>query len=111
MAHSTFDPTKVRGSRPPADGETGLVRGAVSGARRGEGECLQFIYVRFAADVRYHVGELIADGGRIDEVTQEVFTSLPSRIDEYQEADTPFESWLTGFARTVARRNRTRQPL
>jgi DNA-directed RNA polymerase specialized sigma24 family protein len=101
-----LDAIKDRDIRPPAGGETRLVRTAVDGARRGEGECLQFLYVRFAGGVRCQVGELIADGARVDEVTQEVFASLPSSIDDYEEGDAAFESWLTELARTVALRRR-----
>src|ERR1700761_486206 len=101
-----LDAIKDRDSRLPAGGETGLVRSAVSGARRGEGGCLQFLYVRVAGGVRHQGGELVADGARVDEVTQEVFASLPSRIDAYEESDAPFQSWLTELARTVALRQR-----
>src|SRR4051794_31657428 len=90
-------------------GQHGIQR-AVANAKQGDPEAIRFLYATFAGTVHRHVARMLGETDA-DDVTQNVFLRLMTRIGSYERRDVPFEGWLLHMARNVAidelRRRRT----
>jgi RNA polymerase sigma-70 factor, ECF subfamily len=103
-------PPRSGGSR--ALGPTGQhgVQRAVANAKQGDPEAIRFLYTTFGGTVRRYVARMLGETDA-DDVTQNVFLRLMTRIGSYERRDVPFEGWLLHMAHNVAidelRRRRT----
>ena len=79
-----------------------LVRDAVRRTKAGDRGGLEYLYVRYAADVRRHVASVVRDPYEAEDVTQNVFTRLPESIQRYEERSASFSAWLLRVARNAA---------
>src|SRR5687767_10552972 len=87
----------MRGSASDA-----LVRDAVRRTKAGDRGALEYLYVRYAGDVRRHVAGVIGDAHEAEDVTQNVFARLPDSIQRYEERSAKFSAWLLRVARNAA---------
>jgi RNA polymerase sigma-70 factor (ECF subfamily) len=74
---------------------------AVVAARAGRPEGIEYLYLRYAPQVRRFVTRLCGDAHEADDVTQIVFLRLPARLARYEPRDVGFESWLLTVARNT----------
>ena len=81
---------------------TALVQQAVARAKEGDMGAFDFLYVRFADDVRRYVQSIVRDTHAAEDITQNVFVKLISAIDKYEPRDVPFAAWVLRVARNVA---------
>ncbi len=75
---------------------------AVDGAKRGDREALQFLYVRYSAEVQRYVRSVVDDPHEAEDITQGVFLKLMSAIGRYEPREVPFSAWLLRVARNAA---------
>ena len=75
---------------------------AVAGAKRGDREALQFLYVRYADEVQRYVRSFVEDSHEAEDITQGVFLKLMSSIVRYEPREVPFSAWLLRVARNAA---------
>ena len=71
-----------------------LVHEAVERAKAGDSEGLHFLYVRFAPDVQRFVDSLVHDHHEAEDITQNVFAKLMTKIDRYERREVPFAAWI-----------------
>jgi RNA polymerase sigma-70 factor, ECF subfamily len=81
---------------------TALVQNAVARAKGGDMAAFDFLYVRFADDVRRYVQSIVRDSHAAEDITQNVFVKLISAIHKYEPRDVPFAAWVLRVARNVA---------
>lgn len=79
-----------------------LVRAAVKRAKLGDAEGLHFLYVRFAPDVQRYIASIVHDFHEAEDITQNVFAKLMTRIRKYEEREVPFAAWIMRVARNAA---------
>jgi RNA polymerase sigma-70 factor, ECF subfamily len=89
-------------SVPAGNGNTTAIRSAVSSAQAGDPEGIHFLYARFAADVQRYIGSIVHDYHEAEDITQNVFAKLTTRIRKYEERDVPFAAWIMRVARNAA---------
>jgi RNA polymerase sigma-70 factor, ECF subfamily len=85
-----------------ANGNTAAIRSAVSAAQAGDPQGIHFLYARFAADVQRYVSSIVHDYHEAEDITQNVFAKLTTRIRKYEERDVPFAAWIMRVARNAA---------
>lgn len=89
---------------------TPLISHAVSRARVGDDDALEFLYARYADDVYGYVCGIVQDRHEAEDLTRHVFAELMRRIDSYEERDT-FLTWTLRLARELAVKRVRRQRL
>ncbi len=87
----------------------------LDGARRGDGEAAEALVRRFEPQVRRLVRAHRPRAGPEDDLVQDVFLAVFSRLDRYQARDgIPFENWLCrltiNLCRDALRSERRRRP-
>ena len=89
--------------RVVAAGETDpRVTRAVAAAKRGDRGALGYLYSRYADCVFGFVASIVRDDDEAEDVTQHVFVKLMTKLDRYEERESPFVAWLLRVARNVA---------
>lgn len=83
-------------------GESELVRHAVIALKQGDRSALQFLYVRYADDVRGFVGSIVRDEYEAEDITHNVFAKLITAIHRYEPRGVPFAAWLLRVSRNAA---------
>lgn len=71
-------------------------------AKAGETDALHEIYKRYADNVFSYVRSIVRDEHAAEDVTQQVFAKLLTKIDRYEERSVPFAAWLLRIARNCA---------
>ena len=79
-----------------------LVYEAVARAKEGDMSALQFLYIRYADDIRGYVGSIVRDPHEAEDITQNVFAKLMTAILKYERREVPFAAWILRVARNVA---------
>lgn len=79
-----------------------LVPLAVARAKEGDASALEFLYVRYAAEIQRYVASFVGDTHQAEDITQDVFLKLMKVIGKYTERDVPFVAWLRRVARNAA---------
>lgn len=92
----------MSGDRNDAADSSRLVRQAVDLAKQGEPDGLHFLYVRYAADVRRYVTSIVHDYHEAEDITQNVFAKLMTKIKKYEQQEVPFAAWIMRVARNAA---------
>jgi RNA polymerase sigma-70 factor, ECF subfamily len=97
---------KDLGEPPPKAAEASddgqLVQKAVARAKRGDAEGLHFLYVRYAPDVQRYVDSVVRDHHEAEDITQNVFAKLMTKINRYEPREVPFAAWILRVARNAA---------
>jgi RNA polymerase sigma-70 factor (ECF subfamily) len=83
-------------------GNSQLVQQAVARAKQGDAEGLHFLYVRYAVDVHRYVASIIHDHHEAEDITQNIFVKLMTRIRKYEQRQVPFGAWIMRVARNAA---------
>jgi RNA polymerase sigma-70 factor (ECF subfamily) len=100
-----------RYGREGAAHEEAVIRRVVFRAKAGDEQAIRFLYSRYAPAVHRFVSGLLGDRDTAQDVTQNTFLKLLTRLDRYVPGDAPFEAWLFRVARNAAhdelRRRRT----
>jgi RNA polymerase sigma-70 factor, ECF subfamily len=79
-----------------------LVQRAVERAQAGDREGLHFLYVRFSPDVLRYVDSIVHDHHEAEDITQNVFAKLMTRIKKYEQREVPFSAWILRVGRNAA---------
>jgi RNA polymerase sigma-70 factor (ECF subfamily) len=74
----------------------------VERAQAGDGEGLHFLYARFAPDVQRYIASIVHDHHEAEDITQNVFAKLMTRINKYEQREVPFAAWIMRVARNAA---------
>jgi RNA polymerase sigma-70 factor, ECF subfamily len=77
------------------------VSNAIARAKDGDREAMQFLYIRYADSVYGYVKSLVRDEHEAEDVTQQVFIKLMTRLHQYHERETPFLGWILRVARNA----------
>jgi RNA polymerase sigma-70 factor (ECF subfamily) len=75
---------------------------AIAAAKAGDIGALDYLYTRFADDVRGYVTSIVVNRDDADDVTQDVFLKLTRAIGRYEPQAVPFVAWLMRVARNAA---------
>jgi DNA-directed RNA polymerase specialized sigma24 family protein len=79
-----------------------MIREAVEQAKTGDSNALDFLYVRFADDVRDEMRQILGDFRAAEDLTQSLFARLRTPLQWYEGAEAPFEIWMLRLARNAA---------
>jgi RNA polymerase sigma-70 factor (ECF subfamily) len=97
-AGGRFHPRRVRDDD---GGNPREVSRAIAEAKQGDPEALRVLYMRYADCVYGYVMSLVRDEHEAEDVTQHVFLKLMTRLDRYEERETPFLGWILRVARNA----------
>jgi RNA polymerase sigma-70 factor (ECF subfamily) len=75
---------------------------AVAEAKQGNTEAFHYLYTRYADNVFSYVLTILRDEHAAEDVTQQVFAKLLTKIDRYEQRSVPFAGWLLRIARNCA---------
>ena len=75
---------------------------AVARAKQGDRAALGYLYSRYADCVFGFVASILHDERDAEDATQHVFVKLMTKLDRYEERESPFVAWLLRVARNVA---------
>jgi RNA polymerase sigma-70 factor, ECF subfamily len=75
---------------------------AIVAAKAGDVGALDYLYTRFADDVRGYVASIVVNRDDADDVTHDVFLKLTRVICRYEPRTVPFVAWLMRVARNAA---------
>jgi RNA polymerase sigma-70 factor (ECF subfamily) len=78
------------------------VQQAIKSAKEGNAEGLHFLYVRYAPDVQRFVNSLVKDHHEAEDITQNIFAKLMTKIKRYEQREVPFVAWIMRVARNAA---------
>ena len=79
-----------------------FVRDAVRRAKSGDRGAIEYLYVRYAGDVRRHVADIVGNAHDAEDITQNVFARLHDSIRQYEERSVSFRAWLRRVAANAA---------
>ena len=91
-----------RNGREGASHDEAVIRRVVFRAKAGDEQAVRFLYSRYAPAVQRFVSGLLGDREAAQDVTQNTFLKLLTRLDRYVPGDAPFEAWLFRVARNAA---------
>lgn len=84
---------------------------AIALAKQDDELGFQYLYLQYADNIYSYVRTILHDDHEAEDVTQQVFITLLTRIQGYEERGVPFWGWLLRIARNAAldhlRRSRT----
>ena len=92
---------RIKRSLDDQDDRLALAR-IVKRAREGDREALGQIYERYADNIFSYARTIVRDDHAAEDVTQQVFAKLLTRIHMYEERSVPFAAWLLRIARNAA---------
>jgi len=80
----------------------GAVAAAVASAKAGDADALRYLYLRYADNVYGYVRSIVRDEHEAEDVTQQVFAKVMTRIASYEDRGLPFSAWILRVARNLA---------
>jgi len=75
---------------------------AVARAKEGDRDALRYLYASYSNNIYGYVRSIVHDEHEAEDVTQQVFAKLITRIVKYEDRGVPFFAWLLRLARNVA---------
>ena len=75
---------------------------AIALAQQDDELGFRYLYLHYADNVYSYVRTILHDDHEAEDVTQQVFTTLLTRIQDYEERGVPFSAWLLRIARNAA---------
>lgn len=90
--------------KPRTDDQAGREREryAIACAKDGDWDALHYLYVRYADDVQRFVQSIVRDVHEAEDITQDVFSKLITKIRKYEEREVPFAAWIIRVSRNAA---------
>jgi RNA polymerase sigma-70 factor, ECF subfamily len=85
-----------------SDADRRRLRQAVARAKGGDNDAIRQLYERYADNVFSYVCTILRDFHEAEDVTQQVFAKVLTRISSYEERSVPFSAWLLRIARNCA---------
>jgi RNA polymerase sigma-70 factor (ECF subfamily) len=79
-----------------------LERKAIAATKAGNWDGLSYLYSRYSDDVQRFIQSIVHDRHESEDITQDVFTKLITKIRKYEERDVPFAAWIMRVARNAA---------
>jgi RNA polymerase sigma-70 factor (ECF subfamily) len=79
-----------------------LEREAIGATKAGNWDGLSYLYSRYSDDVQRFIQSIVHDRHESEDITQEVFTKLITKIRRYEEREVPFAAWIMRVARNAA---------
>jgi RNA polymerase sigma-70 factor, ECF subfamily len=79
-----------------------VVSHAVARAKQGDREALRYLYIRYADHVYGYVASIVRDDFEAEDVTQQLFAKLMTKLEKYEPREVPFSAWIIRVARNVA---------
>lgn len=79
-----------------------LVQEAVSNAKAEDQGGVDYLYIRYASDVRQFIESLVRDEELSEEITNQIFDRLTITIRRYEPREVPFAAWIMRLARNAA---------
>jgi RNA polymerase sigma-70 factor, ECF subfamily len=77
-------------------------RMAVVRAKEGDHEALRFLYVSYADNVYGYARSIVHDDHAAEDITQQVFAKLMTRLVTYNDRGVPFFAWLLRLTRNIS---------
>jgi RNA polymerase sigma-70 factor, ECF subfamily len=87
---------------PASSREEDRTAEAIRQANAGDHDGLGYLYVRYARDVHTYVRRIVANHHDAEEVTQQVFLKLITRLCQYEPKQAHFSTWMLRVARNTA---------
>lgn len=75
---------------------------AIRQATAGHDDGLRYLYAHYARDVHAYVRTIVANHHDAEDVTQEVFLKLMTRLGQYEPTQAKFSTWMLRVARNAA---------
>jgi RNA polymerase sigma-70 factor (ECF subfamily) len=75
---------------------------AIRRANAGDRDGFGYLYVRYAPDVHAYVRRILANSQDAEDVTQQVFLKLITRLRSYEPQHAQFSTWMLRVARNTA---------
>jgi RNA polymerase sigma-70 factor (ECF subfamily) len=75
---------------------------AVVSAKQGDREALRYLYVHYADHVYGYVLSIVRDEHEAEDVTQQLFAKLMTKLEKYEPRTVPFSAWIIRVSRNVA---------
>lgn len=82
--------------------DRGRTARAVSRAKAGDATAVDYLYTQYADNVYSYVLSIVHDGHAAEDVTQQVFAKVLTKLDRYEQRSVPFAAWLFRIARNAA---------
>jgi RNA polymerase sigma-70 factor, ECF subfamily len=79
-----------------------LEREAIRATKAGNWDGLSFLYSRYSDDVQRFIQSIVHDRHESEDICQEVFTKLITKIRRYEEREVPFAAWIMRVGRNAA---------
>lgn len=79
-----------------------LVQQAISNAKAGDPGGVDYLYIRYAPDVRQFIESLVRDEDLSEAITNHIFDRLITTIKRYEPQEVPFAAWIMRLARNAA---------
>jgi RNA polymerase sigma-70 factor, ECF subfamily len=96
-----MDEKRTRICGPGAD-DARSVSDAIARAKQGDREAFRFLYDCYADVVYGLVVGIVRDDKEAEDITQNVFMKLMTKLQQYEERDCPFVAWLRRVSRNMA---------
>lgn len=84
------------------DSQQQTLTNALTAVKAGDAGALDYLYVRYADDLRGYVASIVGNRDDADDVVQDVFLKLTRSLRHYRQREVPFAGWLTRVARNAA---------
>lgn len=75
---------------------------AVARAKEGDQEALRYLYASYSNNIYGYVRSIVRDDHDAEDVTQQIFAKLMSKIAKFDDRGVPFFAWLLRLARHAA---------
>jgi RNA polymerase sigma-70 factor (ECF subfamily) len=75
---------------------------AVRRAKEGDQDALRYLYITYSHNVYSYVCSIIHDDHEAEDVTQQVFAKLMTRLAKYDDRGVPVFAWILRLARNAA---------
>jgi RNA polymerase sigma-70 factor (ECF subfamily) len=90
------------GSKGQARAEGGRTSPSTRRATAGDRDALKALYLRYRWDVYRHARRIVASHDDAEDVTQQVFLKLTTRLGRYDTGQAEFSAWMRRVARNAA---------
>jgi RNA polymerase sigma-70 factor (ECF subfamily) len=78
------------------------VSDAIARAKQGDPDAFRFLYECYSDKVYWLVASIVRDDKEAEDITQNVFLKLMTKLRQYEERDCAFVAWLLRVSRNMA---------
>jgi RNA polymerase sigma-70 factor, ECF subfamily len=83
-------------------GSESLVLAAVTRAKAGDDDAMRYLYLRYADNVYGYVCSIVRDEHEAEDVTQQIFAKLMTKLRSYEPRSVPFSAWILRIAHNAS---------